>query len=551
MKPDLPRAPVEEPEKTEGRAGPEASTSHRSASPLGHRGDLRRAFIVRLALCVLSGILLFLCFPDFNWSWLVWIACVPLILATIAEPRLFRAYLLGAVSGAVFLAGSVYWFITVMEHYGQLSPVLALGVLVLFLVVESVFWGAFGLLTAWMARRSVPLALVASPFLWAALDLGRTYYPFTGFPWNLVGYVVPGDGLRQIASVTGVYGLSFVAIASSALVAALICFWRSPERRKLAVALAAWCALLAGGNWALHPPTLARGANVAVLVQPNVPLNEAASSWEPWRNPAPLQHLIEISTEAARRAASTSTEPPLIIWSENSAPFYFNRDPIFRTAIEGLARSAASYVITGTVNFKTTDESEPLNSAVVLDPTGREIRQYDKIHLVPFGEYVPDWFSGRVGKITAGVSNFVAGSSTEPARTAEGAIGIFICYESIFPQLVRRLTPTGSGVLVTISNDAWYGHSSAAGQHLEMVRMRAIENRRYVLRSTNDGITAAVDPYGRIIDRLPRDRRGVLTTRFNFESQQTFYHAHGDVFAWLAVAASVLLLATRAVLKLS
>jgi apolipoprotein N-acyltransferase len=172
----------------------------------------------------------------------------------------------------------------------------------------------------------------------------------------------------------------------------------------------------------------------------------------------------------------------------------------------------------------------------VLDPSGQLILQYDKIHLVPFGEYVPSWLSGTLGKITSQVGDYVSGTRYQWAASPEGAIGIFICYESIFPQLVRRLTPAGPSVLVTISDDAWYGDSSAAYQHLEMARLRAIENHRFLLRSTNDGVTAIIDPYGRILATIPRHRALVLTSSFSFLAGETFYRAHGDVFAWLCVA---------------
>jgi len=231
-----------------------------------------------------------------------------------------------------------------------------------------------------------------------------------------------------------------------------------------------------------------------------------------------------------------------------AAPFYFDRDPIFRGAVERMARQTRSYVVVGTVNFADRDLARPANSAVVLDPDGHVVLSYDKIHLVPFGEYVPWWaFPGLVGKITHEPGNFIPGSSYRVAQTPHGAMGVFICYEAIFPQLVRRLTPDGPGVLVNISNDAWFGDSSAAFQHLEMARLRAIENHRYLLRATNDGITTVIDPCGRVVARLPRRQAAVLAARFDYVAGRTFYNAHGDVFAGLSVAAAAAILALRAV----
>jgi apolipoprotein N-acyltransferase len=232
-----------------------------------------------------------------------------------------------------------------------------------------------------------------------------------------------------------------------------------------------------------------------------------------------------------------SSLTPLIVWPENPAPFYFERDPIFRGAVERIAREAKSYAIVGSVNYADETIEHPKNTAVVLDPEGHVLLAYDKIHLVPFGEYVPWWaFPGLVGKITHEAGMFVPGSSYQTARTRDGGLGIFICYEAIFPQLVRRLVPDGPGVLVNISNDAWFGDTAAAFQHLNMARMRAIENRRYILRATNDGITCVIDPYGRVLDQLPRHAALTMTARFEYLAGRTFYSAHGDVLEWVCVA---------------
>ena len=479
--------------------------------------------------------LLFACFPLLNWHPFVWVATAPLLAAAVSEPRLWRAYILGALTGSVFLAGSVYWFVEVMTVYGHMTPALALAVMVPFLVLFSSFWGVFGLVLAWAARRSLTSALLLSPFLWVTLELARTYQFISGFPWNLLGYAVQPSGLRQLASTTAVYGLSFLAVASSALIAWAILEWQAKQFWPLA----AWVVLLVAANYVLEPPHAPRGANVALLIQPNVPMDETAQeNWEPWQNPEPLVSLVAMTEESLRRLSPQSLTPPLIVWSENPAPFFFGRDPVFRTAIENMARRAHAYVVIGTNTFEGPGNSLPHNSAVVLNPSGQLILQYDKIHLVPFGEYVPGWLPGTVGKITSQVGNYVAGTRYQAAPIPEGAIGIFICYESIFPQLVRRLTPAGPSVLVTISDDAWYGDSSAAYQHLEMARFRAIENHRFLLRSTNDGVTAVIDPYGRILATMPRHRAMALAGNFSFLAEETFYKARGDVFAWLCVVAS-------------
>ncbi|HEV2425672.1 MAG TPA: apolipoprotein N-acyltransferase [Terriglobia bacterium] len=495
----------------------------------------------RLALSVLAGVLLAACFPNYNLAWLVWIAPAPLLLALLHESSLKRAYLLGAISGAIFLLLSVYWIALVMKNYGNMSWPAAIGVMAAFLTADSSYWGLFALATCGISRRSRGLALLAAGLIWVVMELFETYGYFGGFPWNLLGYGIEATGLRQIATLTGVYGLSFLAFTTSALAIWLILDLRSIRRR---AALALWIAALAVANYALRPPPPTEGSRRAVLVQPNVPLNEGADLWAPWRNPVPLLNLSRLSLDrlrAFKAPATMSSGPPLIVWSENSAPFYFNRDAVFRSAVETLARQAGAYVIAGATNFAGPGETQPLNSAIVIDPSGDALLQYAKIHLVPFGEYVPAWLDHVVGKITSEAGNFVPGTSYASAPAGGGRIGVFICYEEVFPQLVRRLTPRGPGVLVNISDDAWYGDSSAAFQTMEMARLRAIENRRYLLRSTNDGITDIIDPYGRVRETLPRHQQAALAGYFDFESKETFYSTHGDVFAWSCVALGGLL----------
>jgi len=488
----------------------------------------------RYAASVLSGLLLFACFPNVNWTVLVWVACLPLLLALVSEKRWLHGFWLGYVAGAVFLSGSCYWFVNVMQGYGNLNPVVAVGVLVLFVIIFSTFYGIFGLFETAVARRSLSAALVLSPFLWVAMELARTYL-VTGFPWNLLGYAVRPVGLQQVASVTAVYGLSFVAVATSALAAWVLL---EPGRRVCGSALAVWVVLLIAGNWLLQPPPRRSEPNVALLVQPDIPLGEGAmDTWVPWTNPAPLESLVEDSVEAVRESGATPAVPPLLVWPETSAPFLYGRDPVFRDAIKSMARQAHAYVISGTVTFAGQGNSRPQNAAVLLGPGGQLLLHYVKIHLVPFGEYVPWWaFPGKVGKITAEVGDFVPGKSVQVAKTPEGVIGIFICYEAIFPQLVRKFAARGAGVLVNISDDGWYGDTAAPFQHFEMARFRAIENGRFVLRGTNNGITAIIDPYGRVRKEIPRNQRGILTGHFRYRSKKTFYTEYGDVFAWSCVA---------------
>jgi apolipoprotein N-acyltransferase len=271
--------------------------------------------------------------------------------------------------------------------------------------------------------------------------------------------------VRQIASVTGVYGLSFLAVATSALLAWVLL---STRRGRAGLALAGGLALLLLAQWRLAPPSPTEGKELAVLVQPNVPLDDAAiETWIPWRNPAQLEQLVQFSESAVERASTQDSKfkiqdsklkaqdskfeiqdspdnPPLLVWAENPAPFFFTRDPIFRTALENMARQTHAFVIANTIIPLDARDDTITNTAVTLDPEGHEVSRYDKIHLVPFGEYVPGWaLPGLVHKITSEVGNFVPGSSYPVAKSPDGNIGVFICYEAIIPQLARKLVAGG------------------------------------------------------------------------------------------------------------
>src|SRR5947208_4366446 len=244
---------------------------------------------LRRGASVLGGFLLFAIFPNLGWHFLVWVACLPLILACLEEPKVGGGFLNGYLAGAVFFTGSCYWFVYVVGHYGGLGLAFSVGVLALFVVVFSVFFGAFGAILTRTARRSEVLALVAAPFLWVSMEVARTYL-ITGFPWNLLGYAVAPAGLRQVAAITSVYGLSFLAVSATALVAWAL-LERRPSRARWAL-VALWAAGVVTLNFVLSPRPRAEGAvedaersrsAEAVLIQANVPLDEAAlAQWAPW-----------------------------------------------------------------------------------------------------------------------------------------------------------------------------------------------------------------------------------------------------------------------------
>jgi apolipoprotein N-acyltransferase len=496
-------------------------------------------------LALLSAALQILSFPLPGLYVLSWLALAPLVVSILrartpetiqldesqklmpASP--WQGFLLGYACGIVWYIGTCYWVYDTMHQYGGLGVPIALFVLLLFALYLGLYYGAFGLLLSLLARRDSynRLALVSAPFLWVAVELARTR--ISGFPWNLLGITqVDNIPLTRIATFTGVYGLSFeIALVNVALAAAFLV--PRPRRRTLLIASLSAGALLEAGRWMPAPALPADHA--AVLLEQNLPVSES----EPWTTEDFARNLQEFSSLSLH--ATSTQHPDLIVWPESPAPFQTN-DTVFRDAVSNLARQAQAWVLVGSIGVDS--PQRVFNSAALVSPTGEWDGRYNKIHLVPFGEYVPfaSVFSFASG-LTQAVGNFTPGTSRVPLEAGNQKLGVFICYESIFPNEVRQLVAQGAQVLVNVSNDGWYGDSGAWAQHLNQARMRAVENHRWLLRDTNTGLTASIDPYGRVVTHLQRKTRAALSAPYALISALTFYSQHGDWFAYLCAIISV------------
>lgn len=494
------------------------------------------------ACAVLSGLLLILSFPRAQLSLLALVALAPLV-ATLCLPRSRpKVFFLGYLTGLIFFAGTCNWIYDVMRVYGHLSVLAAGGVLLLFVLAFALFFAAFALLIGELARRWQLLALAAVPFVWVAVEWLRNYVPFGGFPWNLLGYAVaPHIGWIQYAAYTGVYGVSFLVATVNALLAG---YWLAPSARRGYLLLAVVVALAGTEIWGWRLPPYPTTGH-AVLVQTNLPQQEEFDpSWVP-KHSGEISALEQITREAVTGGAAP---PNLVIWPEVPVSFYFHHDPALRAQLLRLAQATRSYFLVGVVDYRPDAEGNqiPYNSAVLLSPSGEFVSQYDKIHLVPFGEYLPlaDWLSW-LGPLVAEVSAFRSGSEPVVLPAGREQVGVFICFESVFPGLVREFAERGAGVLVNISNDGWFGQSAAPAQHFNMARMRAVETRRFLLRGTNTGITAVVDPLGRVVVRAPDHTRATLTAGFAYRSERTSYVRNGDWFPALCALLTLVALARK------
>ena len=526
-----------------------------------------------------------------------WFALVPLLWAILSPSceagrrPLRRAFLLAYLCGVLWYAGNCYWIYETMLIHGGLTPLVSALLLVGYSLVLGLYFGLFGLGVALVRRAtgSTKLALAAAPILWTGLELAASR--ITSVPWDQLGYSqVDNMLLNQLAPWTGVYGISFVLVGVNAMLTGGLLLDRSHNERMPVESMGSHpsrkdknaarvghpgiigAVLLAGGTAGifLAPPKPTTTAT-AVLIQPNLDV----AGENNWMRPGEWERHIAEFTRLADEQCKTGvpndrpsslgwksylagipqtgapmgeivcppypTHPDLVAWPESPAPF-FEDDARFEQAMKQVAHTAQAPLIVGSVGMTLAADEQSwrmYNSMLIVGTDGGRVGRYDKIHLVPFGEYIPFkrlLFFAR--KLTGRVSEFTRGDERKVFRLNGHRYGIFICYESVFADEVREFAQLGAEVLVNVSDDGWYGDTSAPWQHLNMARMRAIENRRWILRDTNNGVTAVIDPYGRVRQSIPRHAVDALPAAYGFRDDVTFYTAHGDVFGWVCVLLS-------------
>jgi apolipoprotein N-acyltransferase len=511
---------------------------------------VRQVHFTAWLLAILSAILQILIFPLPGAYVLSWLALAPLLVAILrARPagdlevagrlRLqpatpWQGFLLAYVCGIVWYAGTCYWIFDTMRQYGGLSTAMALLALFLFCCYLGLYHGLFGLLVSLLAfGRDYRRALVVSPFLWVAVELARTR--ITGFPWNLLGVAqVNNISLCRIATWTGVYGISFEIVLVNVAVAAAFLIPK-PKRSAMLIAALAAAAVLQAGRL-VNPPASSTDRS-AVLVQENIPV---VADWNPAYFEQTVNDLIQLTAGAVQ--SNSTPRRDLVVWPESPAPFFTN-DARFRDRLSQLAQQTNSWIVAGSIGSNGTTpnaEGPVFNSAAVINPKGELTARYDKVHLVPFGEYLPfPRLFSFAGGLTQEVGQFEHGTSRQPLNAGDERLGIFICYESIFPDEIRQSAAQGADLLVNISNDGWYGDSGAYAQHLNQTRMRAVENDRWLLSATDTGVTAAIDPWGRVTSSVPRKKRTALVAHYALNSVTTFYTRHGDWFAYACAIISI------------
>ena len=452
-----------------------------------------------------------------------------------------RAFTLGLLSGGVYFTFTLYWLVETMTTFGGLQPAVAVFAAFLLVAYLSLFPAAFAMAVARMSRAFGPEALLLAGPVWVATELGRQYV-WDGFPWELLGYSqITWLPIAQFASITGVYGLSLLLALTSACVAYML-VRRGAARLIAGVAVAVL--VIAIGSWGMwrlrNSSLLSSGDPVRVAVlQANIKQDD---KWNPALADAITESYLSMSRQALGQGAT------FIIWPESSTPFYFEHDLLRGGTIRRLAREGKATFLVGSDQVEPVraapglprPEARTYNAAFLVKPDGQVGAVYRKMHLVPFGEYVPlQRMLFFVKPIVEAVSDFVPGTEAVVLPVGTHHASTAICYEVIFANLMRQFVVNGSELLTTITNDAWYGTSSAPYQHWDQAAMRAIEGGRYLARAANTGISGFVDPYGRVLQKTTLFTPAMLVADLRFIPERTIYSRIGDLVAWLSLAATL------------
>lgn len=537
-------------------------------------GGRREKFLAHARLCVparshsalalLSAFLLVLSFPDFNLWPLAWVGLVPLLIAVTKTTRSRQAFMLGWMAGAVFFYGSCWWLTHSMIYYGGLPRPVAYALLVPVVVIVGLFPALFAFALARLCARWGTLALLAAPPLWAASEWARL--GATGQLWNAVGYSQAfHPAFIQSATWGGVYAVGFLILAINASIALL---YLKRDARSLATAaltsVAVALTLFLSAQGATETGDAPPADAIVVAVQPNVSVNFGRSQEE---TDALINQHLQASADALKATRTQwpqqsgelggqdeparetgdrgiSSLPRVVVWPESPMNFAYARDDVFREIVGRFARTEQTSVIFN--SLEPAPAGGAYNSAIMVNEAGRLVAQYDKIRLLPFGEYVPlpRWFP-PAWLVSGIVGDFTPGANYTLLPIGRTQAGVFICFESAFPSIARKFADAGADVLINISNDGYLGETPVLRQHLANAVFRGVENRRAVLRVTNTGISARITPRGEVLDATGSFQPAVRTwTISRATGGKTFYTRHGDLFVALCAALGVALLAT-------
>ncbi len=488
---------------------------------------IERAWI-RAVLALLSGIAYALAFPDTSITALAFFGLTPLIIVAVRSPGWWSAAWAGWLALTVAWLINLPWVITVMSEQGGLPMPLGVAIFVAMSAILGLYGAAFSGLVHSLRLDERPWPWLLIPLCWLTVEYARTYL-LTGFAWNLLAITIIDHPFVQLASVAGPYLVGAMIVIPSVAAAWLIIMRPGVNRSvgtivAVAIFMTIWGA---SGIWLLEKATEPDGRKLGIAVlQPNIPLE---TRWDPENTVRIFQQMAAMTSEAGRDGAAT------VVWPESTVPLTYAMTDFYRSWVEEATLTHGIDIILGSVAEDAEDPSAIWNSAYLVRE-GETSARYDKIRLVPFGEYVPlRKMLFFAEKLVRAVGEFRFGESDQPIR-GKAAYGLAICYEVVFPQIVSQQVRNGADVLVTITNDSWFGDSAALRQHLNAARLGAVETRRWMVRSATTGISAIVDPAGRLVTSQPRDTEGILLHDVELRSGLTPYVRFRDIPSIIAIA---------------
>lgn len=442
---------------------------------------------------------------------------------------------LGFIAGLVCYVGVFYWIVFVVVNYGYLPYYAGISAMLLLSTYLSLYMALFAAGVIYLKERGIP-QIIAAPLLWTCLEYGKSHL-LTGFPWENLAYSQYLYGpIIQLADITGIYGISFIIVLINVVFCDLLSYRRSVlngrqsgKRLLLKITLGCTLVLFCYFYGLLRIKEIRNALQEAetmdvAVIQGNI---DQSIKWSPQYQEETLDVYKFLSLQM----------PPswsgLIVWPETAVPLYFHDLDDLHGKVKAVAKISSDWLLFGSPSYyKEENKISFSNSAFLLSPEGK-LQQYDKVHLVPFGEYVPlKKLFPLMGKLVAGVGDFSAGKRFYPLSMKTKKLGVLICYEGIFPEASRTYKKMGADLLVNITNDAWFGRTSAPFQHLSMTTLRAVENRLYLVRAANTGISAVIDPTGTLTSRTELFERSVLRGTVKFIDKKTFYTIYGDVFIY-------------------
>ena len=499
----------------------------------------------RLLAVGLTGLIHPLCFPHFDLGWLAWVVLVPLHWAlTGLTPR--KALWYGWLAGTIAFTGTIPWVITAMNQFGQVPLIVSALLMLLLATYLGLFVGAYAWGFVRLQQRHSHLLWLGAPTLWVSLEYLRTY-ALSGFPWTLLGYSqYKWLTVIQVSDMAGVYGVSFLIVMSNLVISSLFTSMRLTQDKHSAslpwqpalAFLVILSASLIYGQWQIQKQAgldqTAKSLNLG-LVQANISQDK---KWDQTYIEETLRRYTNLSQQ-------TGNDLDLLIWPEAATPFFFEKELAYQTVVLSTLRDNQTPLLFGSPTLRFEPDGSPylLNSAYMLSPEKLLTGQYAKRHLVPFGEYVPlKSLLFFLEKLVVGIGDFKPGQGPltvqlpDSLDKTKASIGVPICFEIIFPDLVRQMAKEGANFLVTLTNDAWFGDSSAPYQHFSMAVFRAVENHLAVARAANTGISGLIGPDGRIIRETPIFTQQAVTGSIPLRtSAPTIYAQYGDVFSWACV----------------